>query len=55
MDGRLLTVLLLLVVPAALIGLTVLEFHSNPVAIFALLAAMIVGGFYLLSYTESFA
>jgi hypothetical protein len=53
MDGRLLTVLLLLVVPAALIGVTVLEFSSNPVAIFALLALMVAGGFYLLTYTES--
>lgn len=55
MDGRLTTVLLLLVLPAALIGVTVLEFSSNPVAIFGLLAVMIVGGFYLLTYTETFA
>jgi hypothetical protein len=55
MDGRLLTVLLLLVVPAALIGLTVLEFNSNPVAVFGLIALMVAGGFYLLTYTESFA
>jgi len=37
MDGRLLTVLLLLLLPGALI------------------AVMIVGAFYLLSYSESFA
>ncbi|HTT44530.1 MAG TPA: hypothetical protein VMH38_00745 [Thermoplasmata archaeon] len=55
MDGRLFTVLALLVLPAALIGLTVVEFHTNPVAILGLLAVMIVGAFYLLSYTESFA
>ena len=55
MDGRLFTVLVLLVLPAALIGLTALEFSSNPVAIFALLAVMIVGVFYLVSYAESFA
>ena len=55
MDGRLLTVLLLLVVPAALLGVTVLEFNSNPVAIFALIGLMIAGGFYLLTYSESFA
>jgi hypothetical protein len=55
MDGRLFTVLLLFVVPAALIGVTVFRFSANPVAIFALLAAMVVGGFYLLTYTESFA
>jgi hypothetical protein len=55
MDGRLFTVLVLLALPAALIGLTVLEFHANPVAIFALIAVMIAGTFYLVSYTESFA
>jgi hypothetical protein len=52
MDGRLLTLLLLFVVPAALIGLTVVEFSSNPVSIFALLAVMVAGGFYLMTYTE---
>jgi len=31
------------------------EFHSNPVAILGLIAVMIAGAFYLLSYTESFA
>ncbi len=55
MDGRLFTVLVLLVLPAALIGVTVAEFHSNPVSILALFAVMIVGTFYLVSYTESFA
>jgi hypothetical protein len=55
MDGRLLTVLLLLVVPAVLIGVTVFYFSSNPVAIFTLLAVMVAGGFYLLTYSESFA
>jgi hypothetical protein len=55
MDGRRFTVLALLLLPAALIGVTVFEFHSNPVAILGLLALMIVGAFYLLSYTESFA
>jgi hypothetical protein len=55
MDGRLLTVLLLLVVPAALLGVTVLEFSSNPVAVLALIAVMLAGGFYLLTYSESFA
>ena len=55
MDGRLVTVLALLILPAALIGLTVEEFHSNPVSIFALIAVMVAGTFYLLSYTESFA
>jgi len=55
MDGRLLTVLGLLVLPAVLVGVTVFEFSSNPVAIVGLFAVMIVGSFYLVSYTESFA
>ena len=55
MDGRLITVLALLVLPGALIGVTVAEFNSNPVAILGLLAVMVVGVFYLITYTESFA
>lgn len=55
MDGRLLTILLFLVLPAALIGLTVVKFSSNPVPIFALLAVMVFGAFYLLTYNETFA
>jgi len=55
MDGRLLTVLISLVLPAALIGVTVVEFHSNPVAVLGLLAVMVAGAFYLVSYTESVA
>lgn len=55
MDGRLFTVLVLLVLPAVLIAVTVLKFSSNPVAIFALIGVMVVGSFYLVSYTESFA
>ncbi len=55
MDGRLTTVLLTLVLPAILLGVTVIAFSSNPVAIFALIAVMIAGAFYLLSYTETFA
>jgi uncharacterized membrane protein len=55
MEGRWLTVALLLVLPAALIGVTCFEFHSNPIAILGLIGVMIVGAFYLLSYTESFA
>lgn len=54
MDGRLITVLGLLVLPGALIGLTVVEFHSNPVSIMGLLSVMVVGAFYLLTYTDSF-
>jgi hypothetical protein len=55
MEGRLLTFLLLIVLPAVLLGVTVAEFRSNPVSVFVLIAVMIVGGFYLLSYSETFA
>ncbi len=49
------TVLLFLVLPAALIGVTVVAFSSNPIAILVLIALMIIGGFYLLTYRETFA
>lgn len=55
MDGRLLTALLLILVPAVLLGVTVIEFSSNPLAVFLLLAVMVLGAFYLLTYNESFA
>ncbi len=55
MNGRLLTVLLTFVLPAALLGVTVVWFASNPVSIFVLLGVMIAGGLYLLTYTEVFA
>lgn len=55
MDGRLVTVLGFFVLPAAIIGVTVTEFSSNAVTIFAMIALMVVGGFYLLTYRESFA
>jgi hypothetical protein len=54
MDGRMFTVLVLLVVPAALIGVTVALFASNPISILFLISVMIVGSFYLLTYRESF-
>ncbi len=55
MDGRWVTFFLLIVLPAALIGITIEFFSSNPVSIFTLLAAIVVGAFYLLTYTEAFA
>lgn len=54
MDGRVATVLLTLLLPVVLIGLTVAEFGSNPLSILLLLTVMIIGSLYLLSYTESF-
>lgn len=55
MDGRWLTVILLFVLPAAGIAATFEWFHSNPVAIFVALGAMVLGALYLLTYTEAFA
>jgi hypothetical protein len=54
MDGRTFTVLFLLVLPAALIGVTIWKFSSNPLSIFLLIAAMVAGAFYLVSYNSSF-
>ncbi len=54
MDGKLVTGVGLLAVPAALIGVTVAWFSSNPVSIFVLLSAMLVGAFYLFTYRETF-
>jgi len=54
MDGRWFTVVFLEILPIVLIGVTIWKFASNPLAIFALLATMVAGGFYLLSYTSSF-
>ena len=55
MEGRLLTFLLLIALPAVLLGVTIAFFHSNPVSVVVLIGVMLVGGFYILSYTESFA
>jgi hypothetical protein len=55
MDGRLLVVLLAFVVPAALMGVTVVWFASNPISFLVLFGVMIAGGLYLLTYTETFA
>jgi len=54
MDGKLVTGIALLAVPAALIGATVAWFSSNPVSIFAFIALMLVGAIYLLTYREAF-
>jgi hypothetical protein len=54
MDGKLVTGIGLLLIPGALIGVTVAWFASNPVSIFAMIALMIIGGFYLLTYRDAF-
>jgi hypothetical protein len=54
MDGRLATGLLTLLLPAILIGVTYVDFGSNPLAILTLFAVMVMGCFYLISYREGF-
>jgi hypothetical protein len=54
MDGRVITGLLTLVLPSALIGVTIWQFGSNPLAILGLIVVMIGGSMYLLTYSESF-
>ena len=54
MDGKVVTGIGLLALPAVLIAITVAWFSANPVAIFTFLALMIIGGFYLLTYPEAF-
>lgn len=55
MDGRWFTLLVFVVLPAALIGVTVAVFHSNPISFLVLVGAIVVGTFYLLTYRETFA
>jgi hypothetical protein len=54
MDGRIATALLTIVLPAVLLGVVVVKFSLNPLAVLALIATMIAGSLYLLSYTDSF-
>lgn len=55
MDGRWFTVIFLFLLPMLGIAATVAWFSSNPVAIVVAFGVMILGGFYLLTYTDSFA
>lgn len=54
MDGRVGALLLTQLLPAALIGVTVWHFASNPVALLAELTVMVAGACYILSYAETF-
>lgn len=54
MDGRILVVALTIVLPAVLMGATIVWFATNPIAMLVLFSAMLLGGLYLLSYTETF-
>ena len=50
--GKTLAAVVGVVLPAALLGVTIAFFASNPLAVIATLTAMIGGGVYLLSYQE---
>lgn len=54
MDGRVGALLVTQLLPAALIGVTIWQFSSNPIALLAEIAAMVVGAIYILSYAETF-
>lgn len=55
MDGKLITGIGLLLIPAVLLGAVVVWLSSNPIWIFILLSAMVAGAIYLLTYREAFA
>lgn len=54
MDGRILTILVTFLLPAVLIGVTIWQFASNPVAILLLVMVIVGGALYLLTYSDSF-
>lgn len=54
MDGRVAVLLLTELLPAILIGVTIWQFASNPLALLGLVGVMVTGALYLLTYPESF-
>ena len=46
---------LTIVLPAILIGVTVVWFATNPLSLLVLFAVMLLGGLYLLSYTDTYS
>ena len=54
MDGRVAVLLLAELLPAILIGVTIWQFSSNPLALLGLIGLMVTGALYLLTYPESF-
>jgi hypothetical protein len=54
MDSRLIVGLVTLALPAVLLGVTIWEFSSNPLALVALMGVMVLGAAYILSYKDSF-
>ena len=54
MDGRLVAILLTLVLPAVLIGVTLEYFGLNPISILVVISVILGGVLYLLSYTDAY-
>lgn len=54
MDGRVGALVVTQLLPAVLIGVTVWQFASNPIALLAEVAAMVVGAIYILTYADTF-
>lgn len=52
MEGRWWVLILFFALPAALIGVTIAYFSSNPVSILALIAVMTTGFLYFVTYTD---
>ncbi len=50
--GKVLAALVGIVVPAVLLGVAIIYFSSNPLAVIGTITTMIGGGMYLLSYQE---
>jgi hypothetical protein len=54
-DGRLWVLLFAFVVPGVLLIVTVVRFASNPLAVLAIFAAMLLGALYYTTYVDSSA
>jgi len=54
-DGRFLVVGLTLALPAVLMAATVAWFSTNPISMLILLAVMLFGCLYLVSYSDAFS
>jgi hypothetical protein len=54
MDGRIVAGAWTIALPAALIGVTIWKFASNPIALIACMLVMVLGALYLVSYGTSY-
>ncbi len=54
MDGRVFVVALGLILPAVLIGVTVVWYSDNPISMLILFSVMLLGALYLVSYKDTY-